>query len=166
MYATNDVRVSRNTTSDTGCGGIFLLFVDDLTVDRNTVTGAQNCNGIDVAASSNGTVTRNVANGNGVNGIAINDSSDITVSRNTATGNCQGIGVFDNNDPSELPTADVTVTRNTASANNIICFPFNSPDDLPEALVPSVAPASSSPERTTPSSHATSPTTTWSTGSR
>ena len=127
VYATNDVRVSRNTTSDTGCSGIFLLFVNGLTVDRNTVTGAVDCNGIDVTASSNGTVTRNVANGSGLNGIAINDSSDIVVSRNTATGNCQGIGIFDNPDPSALPTIDVTVTRNTANANNTVCFPFDPP---------------------------------------
>ncbi len=137
VYASNDVRVSRNTAGGSGCSGIFLLFVEDFQVDRNTVTDALgDCNGIDVAASSRGEVTRNVSNDGGLNGIAINDSSDVVVSRNSTSGNCQGIGVFDNPDPSDLPAADVSITRNTANGNNTVCYPFNGPDDPEEFLVP------------------------------
>lgn len=126
VIGANDVRVSRNSMTS-GCSGVWLLFVDDFTVDRNDVTGDNDCNGIDASASSNGVVTRNTATDNGLNGIAINDSSDVIVSRNTATGNCQGIGVFDNPDPSDLPADNVTITHNVANANNTVCYPFDPP---------------------------------------
>lgn len=121
-----DITIKRNTMIGTGCDGMFVLFADGFDITRNEVLGSERCNGISVAASSDGSVSRNTAN-DAFTGINLDDVSNVVASRNSATGNCIGIVAFDS--PGPQSSSNVTINRNTANANNTPCFPFG--PDLP-----------------------------------
>ncbi len=124
VYFTNNVHIERNTALNPGCDGIFVLFATHYEITRNIANGSQFCSGIDVPASSHGTISRNTTVDNDQNGIVVNDNSHVTIHRNTASGSCFGINVGNPPDFLDLPSEDVTVTRNTTSANNSVCLPF------------------------------------------
>ena len=125
VYFAHDVDIERNNVTESGCSGIWLLFVDDFEVVRNRVSNSVDCGNIDIAASTDGEVIRNRSTGGGFAGISLDDVSDVKVHRNRASGNC--IGIVASNSPGDLPSTDVRITRNTTNGNNTICYPFGPP---------------------------------------
>ena len=125
-YFTDNLTIERNTITGSDCSGIWLLFANHFHILRNNVTASVNCGNIDVAASSGGTISRNTSTDGGFGGISIDDVSDAVVNRNTTTGNC--IGIVVQNSPGPLPSSNVSITRNTANGNNTVCYPFGPPE--------------------------------------
>jgi hypothetical protein len=126
-YWTTGAAVERNTVPNSGCSGIFMLFANDFTIERNVVSSSAECSNIDVAASDGGTIGRNTSTDGGFAGINIDDVSNVVIDRNTSTGNC--IGIVAANSPGPLPSSNVTITRNTTNGNNTVCFPFGPPEE-------------------------------------
>lgn len=126
VYFTVGVTVSRNTVTESGCNGIWMLFAYDFVVERNHVAASADCGNIDIAASSGGTISRNWSTNGSFAGINADDVSDVVIDRNNTQGNCIGIVAVDS--PGPLPSNNVTITRNTANRNNTVCYPFGPPE--------------------------------------
>lgn len=125
-YFTHGLSIERNNVTTSDCSAIWLLFADDFEVARNDVANSVNCDGIGIAASNDGTVSRNTTTNSGFSGISLDDVSNVKIDRNRASGNCIGIVVSDS--PGPLSSDNVEVTRNRANGNNTVCFPFGPPE--------------------------------------
>lgn len=122
VYFTNKVTVERNTIAGSGCSAIWMLLSSEFFIERNDVSGSVDCSTIDVAASTDGSISRNTATDGAFTGINVDDGSNVVIKRNTATGNCIGIVAGDSQGP--LRSENIMITRNQANGNNTVCFPF------------------------------------------
>ncbi len=130
----NNVNIRKNTITDAGCGGIFVIFSTGFAVVKNEVSGSGNgvdggCPGMGVFASTNGHIRNNTSNDNVRDGIALGDTSNVVVRKNSVSGNCFGISVTEANDggngvrAEDFPGENIRIVANTASANDRTC-PF------------------------------------------
>jgi hypothetical protein len=150
-YWVDGLTIERNTVTSSDCSAIFTLFVADFHIERNDVSASVNCSTIDVAASSDGTISRNTATDGGFTGINADDVTDLVIDRNTSTGNC--IGIVAGDSPGPLSSSNVSITRNSANANNTVCFPFGDGFPIGVAGILVAGPGNVTVERNTASNN-------------
>ncbi len=124
---TNGITVRDNVVERPGCDGVFVIFAERFSIRNNTVAESLDCNGINVQASTGGTVANNVSNGNSQSGVSVGDVSHVTIRNNQTASNCNGISYGNGDDggfgirSEPFPGNDVRIVHNVASGNNRNC---------------------------------------------
>lgn len=125
----NDVTIRRNTVTGTTCDAIFTTFSDGFKISRNTVDGTEICAGISVGSSVNGVIRNNEVRNAGGAGIFVADVSNARIRNNVAEDSCVGIVVIDGDDGGQgvreepFPGNKIRVVNNVANNNTGTC-PF------------------------------------------
>lgn len=125
----NDVTIRRNTVLASTCEAILTVFSTGFVISRNTVEGTERCGAISASASTNGMIRQNKVTDAAGSGIAISDVSNARIRRNVVERSCLGITAVDGADggynirEAPFPGDDLRIVANVANNNTGTC-PF------------------------------------------